>query len=101
MARLGFRTMSEMIGRVDKLDMRRAVDHWKAKGVDLSRILYQAPAEPGVATFNCERQDHHLDKAMDNELIAEAGEALERDEPVRIVREIRNVHRTVVAMLSG
>jgi len=101
MAKLGFRTFNEMIGRVDKLDMVRAIDHWKAKGIDLSRLLYQEPPKPGVAIYNCERQDHHLDKALDNELIAEAQTALERREPVRIERPIRNVHRTVGAMLSG
>src|SRR6267378_7847099 len=101
MAKLGFRTFSEMIGRVDKIDMVRAIDHWKAKGIDLSRLLYQEPAKPGVAIYNCERQQHHLDKALDNELMAEAQPALERREPVRIERPIRNVHRTVGAMLSG
>ena len=101
MAKLGFRSFSEMIGRVDRIDMRRAVDHWKAKGVDLSRILYQPLARPGVAIFNCETQDHHLDKAMDNELIVAARPAIERGEPVRLARDIRNVHRTVGAMLSG
>ena len=102
MAKLGFRTFSEMVGKVEKLDMRRAVEHWKAKGVDLSRILYQRAArEPGVAIYNCEKQDHHLDRAMDNELIAAAQPAIERGEPVRITRDIRNVHRTVGAMLSG
>jgi glutamate synthase (NADPH/NADH) large chain len=90
-----------MVGRVDKLDMVRAIDHWKAKGIDLSRLLYQERARPGVAIYNCERQDHHLDKALDNELIAAAQSALERREPVRIERPIRNVHRTVGAMLSG
>ncbi|MGH6959654.1 MAG: glutamate synthase-related protein, partial [Dongiaceae bacterium] len=101
MARLGFRTFKEMIGRVDRLDTRRAVDHWKAKGVDLSRILYAPPAKPGVAIYNCETQNHHLEKAIDHELIALAKPALENGEPVRIEREIRNVHRTVGAMLSG
>ncbi|MGC2201597.1 MAG: glutamate synthase-related protein, partial [Stellaceae bacterium] len=101
MAKLGFRTFSEMIGRCDKLDMVRAIDHWKAKGIDLSRLLYQEPARPGVAIYNCERQDHHLDKALDNELIAEARLALDERRPVRIERAIRNVHRTVGAMLSG
>jgi glutamate synthase (NADPH/NADH) large chain len=81
--------------------MRRAVDHWKAKGVDLSRILYQAPPRQGIAIYNCEQQDHHLDKAMDNELIELAQPAIQRGEPVRISRDIRNVHRTVGAMLSG
>jgi glutamate synthase (NADPH/NADH) large chain len=101
MAKLGFRTFNEMIGRVDKLDMVRAIDHWKAKGIDLSRLLYQEPAKSGVAIYNCERQQHHLDKALDNELIAEAQAALESREPVRIEHPIRNVHRTVGAMLSG
>src|SRR5581483_10564957 len=101
MAQLGFRTFAEMVGRVDKLDMRRAVDHWKAKGVDLSKLLYQPPAKPGVAIHNCETQNHHLDRAIDHELIAAAGPALEKGEPVSIEREIRNIHRTVGAMLSG
>jgi glutamate synthase (NADPH/NADH) large chain len=101
MAKLGFRTFDEMVGRVDKLDMVRAIDHWKAKGIDLSRLLYQEPVKPGVAIYNCERQQHHLDKALDNELIAEARPALDERQPVRIERPIRNVHRTVGAMLSG
>jgi glutamate synthase (NADPH/NADH) large chain len=101
MAQLGFRNFDEMIGRVDRIDMVPAVNHWKAKGVDLSRLLYQEPAKPGVAIYHCERQDHHLDKALDNELIAEADAALDRKEPVRIDKPIRNVHRTVGAMLSG
>jgi glutamate synthase (NADPH/NADH) large chain len=101
MARLGFRRFEEMIGRSDRLDMRKAIDHWKAKGVDLSKILHQMPAKKGVAIHNCEAQNHHLDKAIDHELIARAGPALERGEPVRIEREIRNVHRTVGAMMSG
>jgi glutamate synthase (NADPH/NADH) large chain len=101
MAKLGFRKFTEMIGRVDKLNMVRAIEHWKAKGVDLTRLLHQAPAKPGVAIYNCERQDHHLDKALDNELIKAAGPTLHEREPVRIERPIRNVHRTVGAMLSG
>jgi glutamate synthase (NADPH/NADH) large chain len=101
MAKLGFRSFHEMVGHVEKLDMRRAVEHWKAKGVDLGRILYQAPAREGVAIYNCEKQNHHLDRAMDNELIEQATPAIQRGEPVHIAREIRNVHRTVGAMLSG
>jgi glutamate synthase (NADPH/NADH) large chain len=101
MARLGFRTFNEMIGRVDRLDMRRAVDHWKAGGVDLSKLLYQAPAKPGVAIWNCERQDHGLDKALDHRLIAAAQPALEKKRPVQIELPVGNVNRTVGAMLSG
>ncbi|MBL8839740.1 MAG: glutamate synthase subunit alpha, partial [Alphaproteobacteria bacterium] len=101
MARLGFRTLNEMIGRVDRLDMRRAVDHWKAKGVDLSKLLHQAPAKPGIAIWNSEHQVHGLEKALDQELIAAAAPALERQQKVAIERPIRNVNRTVGAMLSG
>src|SRR5690242_1885300 len=100
-AELGFRTVDEMIGRVDRIDMVPVIDHWKAKGVDLSRLLYQEPAKPGVAIYHCESQNHGLDKALDHELIALAAAALERREPVRIERPIRNIHRTVGAMLSG
>ncbi|HEX2888633.1 glutamate synthase large subunit, partial [Vineibacter terrae] len=101
MAQMGFRTLNEMIGRVDRLDMRRAIDHWKASGVDLSKLLYQVPAKPGVAIWNCESQNHGLEKALDHELIAAARPALESGEPVRIERTVRNVNRTVGAMLSG
>jgi glutamate synthase (NADPH) large chain len=101
MAQLGFRSFDEMVGRVDRLDMVPAINHWKAKGVDLSRLLYQEPAKPGVAIYHCETQNHHLDKALDNELIVLAEPALERKEPVRIEKPIRNVNRTVGAMLSG
>ena len=101
MAQLGFRKFNDMIGRVDRLDMVRAIEHWKAKGVDLSRLLHSVTPKPGVAIYNCERQDHHLDKALDNELIAASQPALEERQPVRIECQIRNVHRTVGAMLSG
>jgi glutamate synthase (NADPH/NADH) large chain len=101
MAQLGFRTLNEMIGRVDRLDMRRAVDHWKAGGVDLSKLLYQAPAKPGVAIWNSERQDHGLDKALDHQLIAAAQPALENGQPVQVELPVGNVNRTVGAMLSG
>jgi glutamate synthase (NADPH/NADH) large chain len=101
MAQLGFRTFAEMVGRVDRLDMVPAINHWKAKGVDLSRLLYQEPAGPDVAISHCERQYHGLDKALDVDLIGAALPALDKREPLRIERPIRNVHRTVGAMLSG
>ena len=76
MARLGFRTMREMIGRVDRLDTRGAVEHWKARDVDLGRVLHDvAPADP-EARWNSERQDHGLETALDRRLIEDAGEAL-------------------------
>ncbi|MDP3160431.1 MAG: glutamate synthase subunit alpha, partial [Reyranella sp.] len=101
MARLGFRTLSEMTGRVDRLDMHRALDHWKAGGVDLTKLLYQMPARAGVAIHNSERQDHGLDKALDHKLIEAAQPALEKGQPVRIDLPVTNVNRTVGAMLSG
>ncbi len=101
MAQLGFRTFQEMVGQVDRLDTRRSVEHWKAKGIDLSRILYQPPPKAGVAVHNCESQDHQLEKALDQTLIKEAAEALETGAPVRLTHKVRNVNRTVGAMLSG
>ncbi|HEX2941862.1 MAG TPA: glutamate synthase large subunit [Rhodopila sp.] len=101
MAKLGFRTFNEMIGQVGKLDMRRAIDHWKAHGVDLSRILYQPEIKPGIGIHHSEVQNHHLDKALDQVLIKEAAPALESGKPVRLEHPIRNINRTVGAMLSG
>ncbi|MEX6726001.1 glutamate synthase large subunit [Sphingosinicellaceae bacterium M-36] len=101
MARLGFRTLNEMIGRVDKLDMRQALDHWKARGVDLSKILHQVPVAPGGSLRNTATQDHGLDAALDHVLIAAARPALEAGTPVRIEQPIRNINRTAGAMLSG
>src|SRR5262249_10974368 len=77
MARLGFRTLNEMIGQVDRLDARPAVEHWKARGVDLSRILYAAPPGEAKALWNLDRQNHGLEKALDHELIAQAQPALD------------------------
>jgi glutamate synthase (NADPH/NADH) large chain len=101
MAEMGFRTIDEMIGRVDRLDMRRAVDHWKAEGVDLSKILHKVKLPDDAALHQTDSQDHGLGKALDRDLIAAAAPALERGEAVRIEREVRNVNRTVGAMLSG
>ncbi|HYM32157.1 MAG TPA: glutamate synthase large subunit [Candidatus Cybelea sp.] len=101
MASLGFRTVNEMIGRTDRLDMRRAIDHWKAKGLDFSRLLHKPEAGPGVAVFNSERQNHGLEKALDHELIAKAKPAMQKGKPVKIETRVRNVNRTIGAMLSG
>ncbi|MEA2743177.1 MAG: glutamate synthase large chain, partial [Acetobacteraceae bacterium] len=101
MAQLGFRTFNEMVGQVGKLDMRKAVEHWKAHGVDLSKVLYQPDQKPGVGIHHSEAQNHHLDKALDQVLLREAAAALEDQTPVRLEHPIRNVNRTVGAMLSG
>ncbi len=101
MARLGFRTFDEMIGQTDRIDTRRAVDHWKAQGLDFSRILYKPDPAPGIAIRNTEAQDHHLEWVLDRRLIAEAAPALEDGQPVRIETRVRNTDRTIGAMLSG
>ena len=101
MAEMGFRTLAEMTGRVDRLDMREAVDHWKARGIDLGRILHQVPLADSPSLGHSLTQDHGLDKALDNELIAAAADALERQQPVVIERKVINVNRTLGAMLSG
>ncbi len=101
MAKLGFRHLDEMIGRVDMLEMQPAIKHWKARGLDFSKILHN-PQVPGRVGRRCTiGQDHGLNEALDNSLIAEAKPALEHGEKVEITRNIRNVHRAVGAMLSG
>jgi len=101
MARLGFRTVNEMVGRVDKIDAALADVHWKAKGIDLSSILY-APTLPSRVARRCvQKQDHGLDQALDHALIAKAAPALEEKTRVTGSFAIRNVHRTVGAMLGG
>jgi glutamate synthase (NADPH/NADH) large chain len=101
MAAMGFRSFDEMIGRVDALDTQRTSDHWKARGLDLSPLLAPIETDASVATYNCESQEHGLDKALDHRLIEMARPALEHGEPVRIEMPIRNINRTVGAMLSG
>jgi glutamate synthase (NADPH/NADH) large chain len=101
MAELGFRTVGEMVGRVDCLDTRAAITHWKARGIDLSRLLHRVEPAPGTTLGWSGTQDHGLDAALDNVLIAAAQPALERGEAVRIESKVRNVNRTVGAMLSG
>jgi glutamate synthase (NADPH/NADH) large chain len=101
MAALGVRKVEEMIGRPELLDASGAVEHWKAQGIDLSKLLYQPEVDEGIARWNCESQQHGLDAALDHRLIEGSEAALERREPVRIEAEIRNVNRTVGTMLSG
>lgn len=101
MAKLGFRTFKEMIGHSERLEMRRAIHHWKAQGLDFSKLLARPKVGPEVAVHNCERQDHGLDRALDHELIRQAEPALERGEPVRIETAIRNFNRCLGTMLSG
>ena len=101
MAKLGFRTVDEMVGRVEKIDASVADAHWKAKGIDLSSILYAPTVPSRVARRKMQQQDHGLDSALDHALIAKAQPALESQTPVTGNFAIRNVHRTVGAMLGG
>ena len=101
MAKLGFRSMDEMIGRADRLDMRKAVDHWKARGLDYSSMLYRPEVGPDVATRKVREQDHGLEKALDRTTIIPLCQpALERREPVSLRLPIRNVNRTVGTLLG-
>src|SRR5213594_2591486 len=101
MARLGFRTMDEMIGRVDKLDFKPALDHWKACGLDLSTILYRPDMPPEVARHCVVRQDHALEKSLDHTTIIPAcAEAIEHRKSVELSLPIHNVHRTVGTLLG-
>jgi len=101
LAALGFRSLDEAIGRVEVLDTTEAIEHWKAAGLDLAPILHM-PDIPADAPRRCvTRQDHGLDRALDNELIALCEPAIERGEPVRASLAIRNVHRTVGTMLGS
>ncbi len=100
MAKLGFRNYDEMIGQSDRLNMREAIDHWKAKGLDYSNVLYKP--ESGDDDVHCtEQQDHGIDKALDNQLIKEAQPALENGEKVEINIAVQNNNRTFGTMLSG
>ena len=101
MAAMGFRKVEEMVGRVDRLEMARAIGHWKAGGVDLSRILHSVPPRDGGSLSHSEDQDHGLDGALDHKLIAECAEALQDGIPVAINRIIGNCNRSTGAMLSG
>jgi glutamate synthase (NADPH/NADH) large chain len=101
MAELGFRTFEEMVGRSDKLVAREDIEHWKAKEVDLSAILYRPKAGEDVAIHHAEEQDHHLHDSMDNELIERCERALENKENVRFSTPIENTRRTVGGRLSG
>jgi len=100
MASLGFRSLDEMIGRVDCLDVAPAVNHWKANGVDLSRVLYAPEVPASVERRQTRSQDHGLHKALDNILIARCADALEHRTPVTVDLPIRNCNRTVGTMLG-
>ncbi len=101
MADMGVRSLNEIIGQSDLLDKEAAVQHWKAQGLEFSRLFYKPEAPEGVGIFHMDVQDHHLDHILDRKLIEEAQPALEDGKHVRIETGITNADRTAGAMLSG
>jgi glutamate synthase (NADPH) large chain len=101
MAKLGFRTVNEMIGRREKLDLRKAIDHWKAQKLDLTPILHMPEVPAHIPTRRIHEQDHGLDKALDNLLLELAKDALQHKTPVQLQLPIRNANRTVGTILGS
>ena len=101
MAAMGYRTFNEMIGQMQMLDKQQVVEHWKAKGLDFSKLFHKPEAPQGVSIYHNEAQDHKIDRILDRELIAQSQPAIEHGKPVRIEAAIRNTDRTAGAMLSG
>ena len=101
MAQLGIRKFDDLIGRSDLLDKAKAISHWKAKGLDFTRMFYQPPVAQDEKRYHVEEQDHNLIKALDHKLIAQAKAAIENGEKVSFISPIKNLNRTVGAMLSG
>jgi len=99
MAQLGVRTFNELIGRADLLDTRSGIEHWKAKGLDFSRVFHQV--DPAAPQYQTQEQDHGLDTALDHQLIERSRAAIERAEKVSFITPVRNRNRTIGAMLSG
>jgi glutamate synthase (NADPH/NADH) large chain len=101
MAQLGIRKFDDLIGRADLLDMKKGIEHWKASGLDFSRLLAQPQMPADVSRFHIESQDHGLEKSLDNVLIAKSRAAIDKGEKVQFMEVARNVNRSVGAMLSG
>jgi glutamate synthase (NADPH) large chain len=101
MAQLGIRKFDDLVGRADLLDTKKGISHWKAKGLDFSRVFHLPTAPAEVARRHVETQDHGLARALDMKLIEKCRPAIERGEKVQIIEQTRNVNRTVGAMLSG
>jgi glutamate synthase (NADPH/NADH) large chain len=101
MAQLGVRTFDELIGRADLLDMKKGIAHWKARGLDFTRLLHQPEAPADVPRSHCEAQDHGLERALDKQLIEKCRSAIDKGEKLQLLQPVRNVNRSVGAMLSG
>ena len=100
MAEMGFRTINDMVGRMDRLDTRQAIEHWKAKGLDFSRLLKMPDVPDNIATYCCETQDHGLDKALDNRLVELCRDSIDSGAPIELEMPISNANRTVGTTLS-
>ena len=100
MAELGFRAFDEMVGQMQMLDRRKLVEHWKAKGLDFSKLFTKPTAEKGTAIYKCEEQDHKIKDILDRKLITEAQTALDRGAPVRLQAVIRNTDRACGGMMT-
>ncbi|HEV3042431.1 MAG TPA: glutamate synthase large subunit, partial [Roseiarcus sp.] len=101
MAAMGYRRFDEMIGQMQMLDRAEAIEHWKAKGLDFSKLFHKPKAAPGVGVYRSEPQDHGIDHVLDRQFIAETREAVEHGKHVRLDMPIRNSDRSTGAMLSG
>ncbi|WP_374667383.1 glutamate synthase-related protein [Ramlibacter sp.] len=101
MAQLGIRKFDDLVGRADLLDTRKGIAHWKARGLDFTRLFAQPKVPADVPRFHCEEQDHRLDKSLDRVLIEKSRAAIDRGEKVQFIEVARNVNRSVGAMLSG
>ena len=101
MAQLGFKTLQEMIGQAQLLDMKKGLEHWKAKGLDFTRLLFTPEVPADVPRYHAQDQDHGLDKALDHLLIEKSRAAIDKGEKVQFMEVTRNVNRSVGAMLSG
>ncbi len=100
MARIGFRRFDDMIGKVDRLDVREAVEHYKSKGLDFARVFFDPPVDRAIARYHCETQDHGLERQIDQRLIELCRPALEERTPVEFAYDLRNTDRTAGTMLS-
>src|SRR6201999_584837 len=101
MAALGYRSFNEMVGQTQMLSQTKLVAHWKAKGLDLSKLFVRQEGEKGQKIYHAEAQNHHLEAVLDRGLIEKSQSALDRGAPVKIETEINNTDRSAGAMLSG
>ncbi len=101
MAQLGFRTISEMVGHVERLRPRNVSDHWKQSKLSFAKVLKKADAREGVSVCKSQEQDHGVERSFDAELVRLCRRSLEARKPTELTLAVRNIHRTVGAMLSG